>query len=271
MFGVVPKPLWNRVAPSDEHNRIQLDTNCLIFKSGSEIVLVDSGYGVDLSDREQDQMATQGDSLATGLSSIGIATDDVTHVITSHLHFDHANGLTHRSENHWGPTFANARHLFQEAEWDDAMGNLPELAGNYFPERLSPLESAGLVDIIKGEQQVLENVFVHPTGGHTRGHQAIEFKLGDSFAIYLGDLCPTSAHLKTFWTMAYDQSPLETRRTKPHWLQRIVEQNGLLLFDHDPNYVAGTLRLNERGQIELAKGISRQQFNAPGDLTDWLR
>lgn len=262
MFGVVPKPLWSKATPADDANRIQLNTNCIVIRNGSEIVLIDSGYGTKCSETELEHMAAdQPTDLLAGLQAHGISAADVTWVIPSHLHFDHAGGLTVFDESGiLRPTFPNAKHFVQRAEWEDGLGNRPELAGNYPTNELRAIEDAGLFETCDGNVDPLPFIRVEQTGGHTRGHQTITVHDGEREAIYLGDVCPTAAHLKTFWTMAYDQFPLDVRKLKPKLLDRAIEREQLILFDHDPDQVGARLSKDERGRYAIVESIPAAQL-----------
>lgn len=262
MFGVVPKPLWNRVAPADEANRVQLDTNCIVIKTKDELVLIDSGYGDKQSDKERQQLAIEQPlNLSANLLAKGIQPADISLVIPSHLHFDHASGLTVATSNGTlAPTFPNAKIVVQRDEWQAALGGAPELAGNYPVDELRALNEAGCFYPVEGAYEVTPGIRLSPTGGHTRGHQMIHISSQGEEAVYLGDVCPTSAHLKTFWTMAYDLFPLEVRQLKPQLLKKAVERQQWILFDHDPETPAAKLAVDPNGNLRIAEALRRNQF-----------
>jgi glyoxylase-like metal-dependent hydrolase (beta-lactamase superfamily II) len=144
----------------------------------------------------------------------------------------------------------------QRAEWEDAVGNLPELKGAYFPADFQPLADAGLIECVDGAAEIVPGVSVRPAKGHTRGHQIVDIANrgsadGPQRAVYLGDLCPMTPHLRTFWTLAYDQFPLDVRRTKPVVLDEIVRRGWLAIFDHDVKTKAAHLAYDARGEVAL--------------------
>lgn len=250
MFGVVPKVLWEKKCPPDDRNRVAMDTNCLLVRSGGRTLLVDTGYGTKASADEVDNFAFAGPALLENLAAAGVSPDDVDAVVLTHLHFDHAGGCTRLDAGGRPvPTFPKARHFIQRREWDDATGDIPELRGSYFTADFLPLDEAGLVELVDGEAEVMPGVFVHLAPGHTRGHQIVELRHEDRRAVYLGDLCPLVPHLRTFWTMAYDQFPLEVRRNKPRVLEEIVGEGRLALFDHDLQTKGAYLSRDARGNI----------------------
>ena len=135
------------------------------------------------------------------------------------------------------------------------MAGLPELAGAYYPVDFAPLEHAGLLELIDGNVEILPGITAQLTGGHTRGHQIVRIESGGISAVCLADLCPTAAHLPTFWTMAYDQYPLEVRRTKPGILRDIGEHERIALFSHDPRIAGARLSPDGDGWIVLPPNV----------------
>lgn len=254
MFGVVPKPLWSKRTPADELNRIPLATNCLLIRSGDAAVLVDTGYGPNLSDREQKNfsISSNGHPLLRALSQAGVDAADITHVVLSHLHFDHAGGCTTPGdEGRLKPTFPTARHIVQRAEWEDAAGNIPELRGAYFERDFLPLHEAGLVDLVEGDAEVMPGISVRLAPGHTRGHQLVLIESQSQSLLFVSDLCPTTAHLRTFWTMGYDQNLLQVRRIKPEWLGRAADEGWTVYFYHDPKMPAIRLRRDPKEEFAI--------------------
>lgn len=257
MFGVVPKPLWNRKSAADDFNRIQLDTNCLLIRSPEALILCDTGFGSKLSDKEKTHVdAVASESLLDNLAKRGISRDDITHVIFSHLHFDHAGGATSSEDTvdesgGLQVTFPNATHVIQKREIDDALNGIPELEGNYYSPELEFLRNNANCLIVEGDTELFPGIDVRQTGGHTFGHQTIWIQSDNKCGVYLGDICPTSAHLNVFWTMAYDAYQLEVRRQKFALLSRIAETGTVLFFDHDPEIRAATIRAKSNKVFEI--------------------
>jgi glyoxylase-like metal-dependent hydrolase (beta-lactamase superfamily II) len=248
MFGVVPRVLWERESPPDEQHRISLATNCIVVRTPDSLGLIDTGYGSKSPAKFRQRHALEdGAPLVTNLAGAGVTPSDFDWVLLTHLHFDHAGGATYRdAAGQLQPTFRLARHFIQRAEWEDANGNIPELAGAYYTDDFAPLRSAGLVQLIEGDAEVVAGVSTQVTGGHTRGHQIVHIRSRGESAVCLADLCPTAAHLRSFWTMAYDQYPLTVRHIKPIVLNELVDQHRISLFSHDPQITAARLqRLSE--------------------------
>jgi glyoxylase-like metal-dependent hydrolase (beta-lactamase superfamily II) len=254
MFGVVPKPLWNRRQPSDEANRIRLRTNCVLARDGNRTVLIDTGYGGKNSAKEQEQMRLEPDEpLLASLAALNVSPEEIDIVLFSHLHFDHAGGGVQNERGSLRPTFPNATYVAARGEWEVATSELPELRGSYPLENLLPLKEAGVLRLVEDGEEVVAGLRVHRTGGHTRGHHVATFRSLGETAVYLGDLCPTHSHFSSLWCMAYDTHPLLTRRRKPELLGRAADENWRVLFDHDPEFAGGRIARDERREFVLVE------------------
>jgi len=248
VFGVVPRSLWQRECTPDELNRIAMAQNCLLVQGHGRTLLVDAGYGPKWNEKARGHADMQpGNPIVESLAQLGVAPEQVDTVVLTHLHNDHAGGTTTRdTQGNSSPVFTNARHLVQRIEWDDASGRLPELAGAYFEQDFVPLMQAGVLDLLDGEAEIIAGMRVTITGGHTRGHQMVVFDDGQREIIYPCDLCPTASHLHTNWCLAYDQHMRETRRVKPAVLGRAADRGDTVLFAHDPQTFAATIRRDDR-------------------------
>jgi glyoxylase-like metal-dependent hydrolase (beta-lactamase superfamily II) len=235
MFGVVPKTLWKHVAPPDDLNRIECANNCVLARDGRHTVLVDTGYGGKFSplDRRFYQME-EGEPLLASLAELGVEPDEIDTVALSHLHFDHVCGATRLSGGRRVPAFPRARHLVGRLEWEDATAGSPELESAYPLADILPLYEAGLMMVVEDGHELVPGLRGIVTGGHTRGHMALLFESNGQTAAYLGDVCPSTAHLRRMWHLAYDTYPMETRRKKPELLGSAVDQGWWILWNHDP-------------------------------------
>ena len=257
MFGVVPKVLWQDQCPPDDRNRIPLETNCLLVRSANGLALIDTGYGQATPRLRENHSLKPGRPLVENLLKNGVEPDAIDLVVLTHLHFDHAGGCTSVDDSgQTTPTFSRARYVVQESEWEDATADQPELAGCYFKRHFAPLEKAGQLQLIRGDTELLPGMSTRLTRGHTRGHQMISFKSGDRRAVYLADLCPTSAHLSTFWGMAYDQEPLTLPRIKPVVLGEAADNDWLVLFEHDPAVRAAFLSRDEKREFVVREEVA---------------
>lgn len=255
MFGVVPKPLWERGQPADEQNRIRLATNCVLARDGAHTVLIDTGYGGKNSPREQEQMELAPDEpLLAGLATLGVEPAEIDTVVFSHLHFDHSGGGTRRDDaGKLRPTFPRATYVINRWEWEDALSGAAELRGAYPLENLLPLDEAGQVRLVDGSETIVPGLRTRHTGGHTRGHQVLQFESAGKTAVYLGDLCPTHTHLRQLWCMAYDTFPLDTRRQKPLVLGEAADHDWLILWDHDPDMAAARIARHDKAEFTVTE------------------
>lgn len=251
MFGVVPKPVWQRRIPADDLNRIAMTTNCVLARDGTHTLLIDTGYGGKLSDREREQYAVPtGDPLLENLAKIGVAPESITHVLLSHLHFDHAGGASRKlADGRIEAAFPKARFLAGRIEWELATGGAPELRGAYPMENLLPLEQSGHMTLLEDGAEPLPGIWVNLTGGHTPGHFAVTIRSRGETAVYLGDLCPSTAHLRQLWCMSYDLNLRETRIQKPRWLGRAADEGWWICWDHDPAVAASRLQRDDKAEF----------------------
>ena len=257
IFGVVPKALWSRVIPVDENNMIPQATNCVLVDTGSKKILIDTGYGSKLPEKQRKIIsAEEGNPLLESLSEQGLGPRDIDIVVLSHLHFDHAGGATGLTETgDLIPTFPRAESYAQRREWVTATADFPELAGAYPGENLWPLDNSGQLRLVDGTWEIEPGVRMEVSGGHTEGHSVIVLESEGQTAVYLGDLCPSTRHFNSRWCMAYDVDLLETRRRKPEWLGRIADGNWLALFDHDPDFAAAYLERDDRKEFRVREAF----------------
>ncbi len=240
MFGVVPKPLWERRIRPDARNRIQLGMRCLLVEHESGLVLIDTGAGNKENEKFHDIYGVEnagGDGatqLEAGLRQLGVSPNDVAIVINSHLHFDHAGGNTAKdASGAIVPTFPNARYVVQAGEYDYATHTNERTAASYFPHNFVPIHDCGQFDFVTGEREIVAGISVLPTPGHVPHHQGIKLEGDGEIAFYIADLAPTAAHLPLPWIMGYDVEPLVTLETKRRILARAVDESWLVVFEHD--------------------------------------
>mgnify|MGYP000928179999 CR=1 FL=1 len=243
VFGIVPRTLWAGIYPPDTQNRIRIANHCLLARNGRQTVLIDTGNGTKWSPLDRRFYGLEaGDPLIESLRSLSVEPDEVDLVVFSHLHRDHVGGASHWDAGRRAVvTFRRARHLVGRREWEDAIGQAPELQTAYPREHLTPLEAAGLVETIDENSEILPGLRASHTGGHTRGHMAILFEAADSGLLFIGDLCATSSHLHPMWNLAYDTFPLDTRRVKPRLLAEAAARKWWVVWPHDPQLAAARL------------------------------
>jgi glyoxylase-like metal-dependent hydrolase (beta-lactamase superfamily II) len=244
MFGVVPKPLWERRIPADARNRIPMGMRCLLVEHDDGLVLIDTGAGNKESTKFYeiygiDNAGTDGPTaLEDGIRAAGHRPEDVRLVINTHLHFDHAGGNSFRDASGTvRVAFPNARYVAQAGEYAYATHTNERTAASYFPHNFQPVLEGGRFDLIEGERELVPGIRVLPTPGHTPHHQSVLLDSGGERALYAADLIPTHAHLPLGWIMGYDVEPLVTLETKRRVLERA--EGWLLIFEHDAHVAWG--------------------------------
>ena len=244
MFGVVPKPLWERRAPADERNRIHLAARPLLVRTGKMRLLVDAGIGNKMNAKNTDIYAIdRSRNVEHALADVGLRTDDIDLVLASHLHFDHMGGATMRGgDGAIRPAFANARYVVRAAEWEDATHPHERNRASYLPEDFVPLQAAGVLDLFDGDREISPGVRVQWTGGHARSHQVVYLESGGRTAVFTADMIPTTAHVDEPWIMGYDLYPMETLAFKRAFIREAIDREYLILFEHDPVVSAGYIR-----------------------------
>ncbi len=246
MFGVVPKPLWEKKIPADARNRIPLALRCLLVEAPDALVLVDTGIGNKEGEKFTDLYGVANAGTPTrledGIRAAGFGVDDVDLVVSTHLHFDHAGGNTVRlDDGSVRPSFPRARYVVQRGEFDVAHSGNERIRASYLLPNVDPVAEAGLWDFVEGEAVVTDGVRVVPTPGHTAYHQSVLIESEGRTACFLADVCPTAAHLPLPWVMGYDLEPLVTLESKRALWRRAREEDWLLVFEHDPEVAWGRL------------------------------
>ena len=265
MFGVVPKTLWERRLPADERNRIQFGMRCLLVEHADELILIDTGAGnkenakfheiyvVENTGVDDTGMgiAAAGASadvarhrtlLEDGVRAAGHSLEDVTLVINTHLHFDHAGGNTYAdSASVVRPSFPRARYVVQAGEYDWATHTNERTAASYFVRNWESVRDAGRLELISGSPEIIPGVSALRTPGHVPHHQSVLLRSDGETACFLGDICPTATHLPLPWIMGYDVEPLVTLETKRWLFERAAREQWLMIFEHDANVAWGRI------------------------------
>lgn len=244
LFGLVPRVLWEKKHPADELNRVAMRINCLLIKDGEHTIVVDTGYGSKLSERGRTILGIERTGeLPQRLREHGVDPSQVDVVIDTHLHYDHCGGNTVREGGRNVPTFPNATYIVQEGEWKDANNPNERTRATYLPENLLPIQEAGQLRLIAGDTQITPHVRCMVTPGHTPHHQCVLIESQGQKAFYLADLAPFAVHIERLaWVPAYDVEPMRTIDTRREIQRWAVEEQVLLIFDHDPDIGMGYLR-----------------------------
>ena len=257
MFGVVPRELWQRDHPGDDRNRIRLNLTCPLIMRGGTAVVVDTGIGNRLSSVER-KIFDHGEGwLLDGLKALGMEPGDVTHVVLSHLHFDHCGGVVRRRPSGvLEAAFPRARVMVQRGELEIARGSGNErlrAAYRHIEECLAPLQNS--LEPLEGDTELMPGLDIRVTGGHTVDHQIVQVRAADGGCfVHLADIVPTRSHMKGPWNQAYDLDALRTMEVKADYLARAVAGGWWVSFAHDDRVLAAQVR-NDRGRLALGESI----------------
>jgi glyoxylase-like metal-dependent hydrolase (beta-lactamase superfamily II) len=260
MFGVVPKPLWERRIPADARNRIQLGMRCLLVEHDLGLVLIDTGLGNKEDAKFTDIYGVENAGadgrtrLEDALAALGHGPADVRLVINTHLHFDHAGGNTFvDAAGRVAPAFPNARYVVQAGEYHFATHPNERTAASYFARNFVPLREAGRLDLVDGESEVAPGIRLLPTPGHVPYHQSVLLESDGEQALFAGDLVPTAAHVPLPWIMGYDVEPLVTLESKRRILGRARDERWLVVLEHDAEVAWGRVKEDGKGYSLLAE------------------
>jgi glyoxylase-like metal-dependent hydrolase (beta-lactamase superfamily II) len=256
MHGVVPKTLWSRLVSCDERNRVSYSTRCLLVEGRGHRTLIETGNGDKFPPKLKDIYGIDHDrAVGDALREIGLQPDAIDTVVMTHLHFDHSGGTTRRGPGgSVEPVFARARHVVQRREWQDAEAPHERNRASYLAENIQPLAASGLLDLVDGQAEVAPGVTVLPTPGHTAGHQSVLVgDAGGPKVLFLGDVVPTTVHVRLPYIMAYDLEPARTLETKRALLGRAVAEGWTVVWGHDRDHVAGRLGWDKDGHPTLAE------------------
>ena len=245
MFGVIPKPMWEKKAPADDKNRIRMGMRPVLVDNGARKMLVDAGCGDKMSSPKQAEIYRfeREYNLTHSLAAAGVTPEAIDIVLASHLHFDHAGGFTaHGADGVVRPRFPRAQYVVRRGEWEDAHHPNERTKATYFLENFQPLADHNVLQLVDEDATIMPGVRVQRTGGHTMHHQMALIESGGKTAVFAADLLPTSAHLPDVWIMGYDLFPIDTLNFKRAFLREAVEREYLILFEHDPDIAAGYIR-----------------------------
>jgi glyoxylase-like metal-dependent hydrolase (beta-lactamase superfamily II) len=251
MFGSVPKTLWQKKAPADDRNRIRLVTRLLWIEEEDRKILVDLGNGDKFDRKMTDLLAIE----PRPPEQWEVAAEELTDIVITHLHFDHAGGISRRAENgELTLTFPSATVHLQEENWHNARQPWERERASYLKENVDVLEEGDL-HLVNGPGEIFPGIAVEVVHGHTRGMQWLLIRGrmdGTAGAIaYPADLIPTASHLHLPWIMGYDRCPETTFEEKEDFLRRAVEEQWVVVFEHDPQIAAATLKWNRRGRCMI--------------------
>jgi glyoxylase-like metal-dependent hydrolase (beta-lactamase superfamily II) len=256
MFGVIPRVLWEKRIKPDERNRIEMGLNSLLIRDGKRTVLVETGIGPKLPEKEQRIYGNQA-RLLHSFEEAGVSPEEVDVVINTHLHFDHCGYNTYYDRNGRPmPAFPRARYYVQRGEWEHAQNPNPRDYVSYKSDNYNPLVESGRMELIAGDREIVPGVSVRVYPGHTRDMQAVLIQSRGQTACYISDLVPTTNHLDIAWGMAYDSWPLEVMEQKRRFYAEAIPNRWLVIFTHDHFRPCGYIQQDEKGKYSFAEAVS---------------
>lgn len=257
MFGVVPRPLWQRRFPPDDRNRISLELRCMLVLAGDRRILIDDGAGGrwDGKHREMYGLDHHHGSLDDGLAKAGLTRSDITDVVLTHLHFDHAGGTTREEVGGMKLAFPEATYHLQRRHWRWAHHPSDKDAGSFRKDDFGLLESSGRLHLLDGPTELFPGVHLFVSEGHTVGLQLVRLEADDRTLVFCGDLIPTTAHLRAAWVAAFDLYPLTAIEEKKQLLAQAVEEDWVLFLEHDPLVAACTVKDDGSGHVVVDRVI----------------
>jgi len=248
MFGIIPKPLWEKTNPADSSNRITLATRNLLLQSDSKNILIDTGMGNKWSEKEKTIYAVDENiSLESALNEHNLRKEDITDVILTHLHFDHTGGSVEIENEKLIPAFPNAKYYVQKQNFEWAKNPSDRDKGSYIKQNFMPLFENGVLNLIDGESHFDDEIEFLIINGHTFGQQMIKISDSQNTLLYCADLLPFVSHIPLPYIMGYDLQPMITLEEKKKYLQKALDGNWKIFFEHDPETAMVTLKSTDKG------------------------
>ncbi len=249
-FGVVPKSIWSKHVPSDENNMVNLSSRCLLLEKGERKILIDTGLGNKQSDKYYGYFHLfdrKGIELA--LQEVGTKREEITDVIFTHLHFDHAGGASvwDADRKNTVPVFPNAHYYCSKAQWDTANDPNPREAASYHPENYTSLYDQGRLELIHEEELFCEGLYLEIKHGHTRGQiiPVIEYK--GKKIVFMADFISSVMNIPLPYVPSFDVDPVKSMEEKKEFLQRALDHDYILFFEHDYQHECCNLTQTEKG------------------------
>jgi glyoxylase-like metal-dependent hydrolase (beta-lactamase superfamily II) len=268
MFGVVPKTLWERTNPSDDKNRIEMASRCLLVEEGKRLILIDTGMGNKQGDSFFRHYGLWGDySLVSSLALAGFHPDDITDVFFTHLHFDHCGGAVNKDNSgKLIPAFKNAYYWVHKSHWEWATFPNAREKASFLPDNILPLEQSGQLKFIEGPGPFIKETpfpfSIQLIDGHTEKQMLPLIEYQGKKILYAADLVPTVGHIPIPYIMGYDTRPLLTLKEKEQILRNSFEKEVLLFLQHDPHHQLISLQNTEKG-IRMENHFKFKSYFSP--------
>ena len=243
MYGIVPKTLWEKQLPSDEHNRVKMAMRPLLVRTPSNTVVIESGIGQAIPPDLHERYGIEriGPTLDELVAAQGVDPSSVDTVACTHLHWDHSGGLCKLVNGAYVPSFPKATYVVQKGEWQIATNPSKLHKASYAPESLKPIEERGQLRTIEGSGEIVPGVHFDFTAGHTENHAVIWFESNDEYGVFFGDLVPTISHVPMAWISAYDINAGGSYEAREVLYPKVLERKATCFFYHEPEYPVGQL------------------------------
>jgi glyoxylase-like metal-dependent hydrolase (beta-lactamase superfamily II) len=250
MFGVVPKVMWSKLYPCDENNLCNWSMRCLLIADGDRKVLIDCGIGDKQTGKFFSNYYLNGDdTLEKSLAAHGFTPDDITDVILTHLHFDHAGGAVkwNADRTDYEVTFKNATYHTSRQQWDWATSPNNREKASFLKENILPIREKGRLNLFDGDGELFPGISYRIFNGHTDGQVIPFISYNGKTVVYMADLLPSVAHIPLPYVMSYDTRPLITLAEKEVFMAEAAQQGYILFFEHDIRYECCTVEATEKG------------------------
>ncbi|MEH7331534.1 MBL fold metallo-hydrolase [Neobacillus drentensis] len=252
MFGVVPKGLWSKKYPPNEKNQIELPTDPILIQMNGKNLLVESGIGNGKLTEKQlrNYGVTRESEVDNSLANLELNAGDIDYVLMTHLHFDHACGLTKLVDGRYTSSFPNAKIITSNVEWEEMRNPNIRSKNTYWKENWEAIETQ--VETFDESWSFGAIRMIH-TGGHSDGHSILIIEDEGEMSIHMADLMATHAHQNVLWVMAYDDYPMDSIAAKEKWVSYAIERKAWFTFYHDAFYRAVKWDLDGK----IVEGIKR--------------
>ncbi|MGE8206279.1 YtnP family quorum-quenching lactonase [Heyndrickxia sp. NPDC080065] len=244
MFGVVPKPLWSKKYPVNEKNQIELRTDPLFLQVNGKNILIETGIGSGkLTDKQKRNFGvTEESRIEESLTELGLTTSDIDIICMTHMHFDHASGLTKVENDRLVSVFPNAVIYTSRVEWSEMREPNIRSRNTYWKENWEPIQHQ--VKTFENRITIEDMITMIHTGGHSDGHSIILIESNGQKFIHMADLMPTHAHKNPLWVLAYDDYPMTSIFAKERYIPKAINEDTWFIFYHDAYYRALKWDLN---------------------------
>ncbi|MFL2119614.1 MBL fold metallo-hydrolase [Marinilactibacillus psychrotolerans] len=261
MFGPVPKPLWSRKYPVNEKNQIELPTDAILIQYQRKNYLIDAGVGIGkLSEKQIRNYGVREETqVEESLEQVGLTTDDIDVVLMTHMHFDHAGGLTQLKQGKYISTFPNASIYVNSVEWDEIRHPNIRSKSTYWKENWEAIQSQ--VRTFEDYITVIPGIELFHTGGHSKGHSIVKLTQNEETLLHMADIMPTHAHQNPLWVLGFDDYPMDSIAAKQYWIKEAMETDAKFIFYHDAFYRMIQWDSSGKNIIDSLKRAKRPYIN----------